>query len=219
MLDYASTYLQDCFTRHIPVTDVQVIFELGARDGADSVMLQQHYRPRQMIAFECNPDAVMLCRHNLAAYPDIRLVEQAVWDQDGELSFYSVRHSYVGEARGNNIGASSCFPDAGTFSQRLSQEKVTVPATRIDSFCATAGIERIDLVCMDVQGAHLHALRGFGEMLKTVRYIISEIETTPLYVGQPTLPETCSFLYDNGFRMLAVDMQCKEFGDFLFARV
>lgn len=217
-MEHHSTYLNECFIKHIPSDDIKVIFEFGCRDGMDSIQMNEHYHPDQIYAFECNPDALMLCHHNLANQTGIRLVERAVWDKDGELSFFSVRRSYVGNKRVTNIGASGCFRDAGTFVERLDQEEVTVMATRIDTFCAAAGVDRIDMVCMDIQGAHLHALQGFGEMLSKVRYIISEIEATPLYIGQPTLPETCNFLYEHGFRMKAVDMQCKEFGDFLFVR-
>jgi hypothetical protein len=64
-----------------------------------------------------------------------------------------------------------------------------VPALRLDSWALKTGIDRFDLVWVDVQGAELLALRGMGEMLATVRAIQLEITYRELYQGQAMWPE------------------------------
>ena len=71
---------------------------------------------------------------------------------------------------------------------------------------------------MDVQGATFEVLRGFGRRLADIRHIIAEIELMPMYAGAKLFPDVCNHLYDHGFRLRAVDMETREFGNFLFSR-
>jgi len=46
---------------------------------------------------------------------------------------------------------------------------------------------------MDVQGAELEVLEGFGEMLKNVKIIILETSFSENYIGGSTFPEIHNF--------------------------
>lgn len=55
------------------------------------------------------------------------------------------------------------------------------------------------LIAMDVQGAELAVLKGFGKKLKDVKAIILETSFTENYLGGSTFGEIDKFLSRNGF--------------------
>src|SRR5690606_20785305 len=78
------------------------------------------------------------------------------------------------------------------------------------------GVQTCALPILDIQGAALHALRGLGDRLKSVRYILAELETRPLYHDQDLFPEVCAHLAAHGFRAAAEVKRDAWFSDYLF---
>jgi FkbM family methyltransferase len=176
---------------------IKTIFEIGSRDAKDAIELSDLCRCH-VFAFECNPTAIEICRKNIGLNPNVTLVPAGVWDETGELAFYRVIDG--------NIGASSFFefnPNARNYpdilEEGLVQEKIIVPTVRLDEFLQTQGIENIDLLCMDVQGAAYQVLRSLGEQINKVKYIIVELETHPIYSGEILYQDVDRFLIDSGF--------------------
>ncbi|MEQ1839006.1 MAG: FkbM family methyltransferase, partial [Verrucomicrobiales bacterium] len=177
-----SDYLNPRFLEEIDTSSVSTILEFGAHDGRDTLALCLRFGAR-IHAFECHPDFFPIARDRCRPYPKIHLVERAVWDADTRIPFYPVVRTMVEGGVIDNPGASSCFRACDDYHQIYEQSATEVEAIRIENYCAEHRMDRIDLLCMDVQGAGLHALRGFGDRLRDVRYLIAEIETRPLYVG------------------------------------
>jgi len=219
-----SDYLQTEFLRYIDRDQVGTVFELGAKDGRDSILLADYFQCR-LYAFECNPQALTECRRRLEIRKDIILVEKAVWDENCPIPFFPVVHSTwqngeptEGCPGGANIGASSCFQARSDYLQRYVQEEITVPAIRLDSFCRERSIQSIDLLCIDLQGALLRALQGLGDYLGKVKYIVAEIENREIYHEQDLLPEIDDYLKKFGFRQAAKKYRDAWFMDYLYLR-
>jgi len=188
-------YLEPIFTRHIDAKEVNLILELGSGNGLDAIDLRDHYLAK-VYAFECNQDLLPTCEENLSGQLDIELIPKVVWSEDGVINFHPVVDG--------NAYASSCFmAERGYTLENIQQDKRQVQATRLDTWCSEHGIEEIDLVCADLQGATLHALRGLGELLLKVKYIIAELEVVPMFHGEHTLYEVEAFLEDYGFKRKA----------------
>jgi FkbM family methyltransferase len=193
-----STYLNTNFTKHIHKEDIKIIFELGSRDLLDALCLSRFYNAK-VFAFECNPDSILLCRRNAPISSNVSLLEKAVWDKNEKIKFYPVVESYEisnPNLKHKNIGASSCFRQCDDYHEKLVQSEIKVEAVRLDDFCKENRITSIDLICMDLQGASLHALRGLGDLLKGVSYIITELEDQPIYIGQDCYKEVFAYLKD-----------------------
>ena len=79
-------YLNEAFTRHINEDDVSTILELGYRNGMDALALADYY-DANVFAFECNPDAVDACLFNTRDSARVCVIDKAVWDDDGEITF------------------------------------------------------------------------------------------------------------------------------------
>jgi FkbM family methyltransferase len=219
-----SDYLSSEFLQYIHPDQVKTIFELGARDGSDSILLSEYFQC-QLYAFECNPQALRECRKRLQDRERIVLVEKAVWDKNQRIPFYPVVRSTwsngepTEDLSGNcNIGASSCYKARSDYLQTYVQEEISVEAIRLDCFCRERNIQTIDLLCIDLQGAMLKALEGLAHYLLTVKHIIAEIENREIYHGQSLLPEIDGYLRKFGFSQVAKKYRDPWFMDYLYLR-
>jgi FkbM family methyltransferase len=205
------------FANKISKNEIQTIFEIGSRDAKDAVELSDYYRCH-VFAFECNPDAIAISQETMGTNPNVTLIPYGVWDTPGVVSFYRVIDG--------NIGASSFFPFnpkaknyPDILAEGLQQQKIDVETVRLDDFMADVGVDSIDLLCMDVQEAAMQVLRSLGGKLRSVKYIIVELETHPIYLGETLYKDVDRFLKRKGF-IRASDALDKKglFGDVLYVR-
>ncbi|MGI9070069.1 MAG: FkbM family methyltransferase [Bryobacteraceae bacterium] len=215
--DECGDYLHPGFLMRIDANSVHAVFEVGCSDGTDTLRLAQAF-PAVIHAFECNPEVLPQTRLNVSNHDRIRLVERAVWDSECRLPFFPVIAStHLGRA-GHNPGASSCFRARSDYLQHYEQKDTIVNAIRLDSYCRQHGIDAIDLLCIDAQGAELQVLKGLGDLIRSVRYLITEIEVRPIYQGQALYPEIHAYLTSNGFRQAAEVYRDDWFSDYLYIR-
>ncbi len=205
--------------RFFPAGEVKTILELGARDCAESLGFCGQFPNAVVHAFECNPDTLPECRRVAALQPRIRLVEKAVADSAGVLSFMAVdkQRSRSVWADGNP-GASSLFKaDNQWVDEDIVQKEIQVEAVRLDAYLAAQGIGQVDLMWMDIQGAELMALQGLGGRLADVGLIHLEVEFRELYVGQPLYADLKRFLNARGFSLVGFTNFHRVAGDAVFA--
>lgn len=173
-------------------TDVGTIVEVGARYGDESIELSNCFPGARIYSFECNPRVVDRCKNKLMGHENITFMECGLGDVNEHRNFYS----YIE----NNDGASS-------FYKRYDGDRTQVLAGSIEirklsDIMNEQSIESIDLLCMDVQGYELNVLRGLGEQLKNVRYIIME-EPKPgiesKYINACSSVEVKEYMRNNGF--------------------
>lgn len=196
-----STYIEGVFTQHINNADIKLIFELGSRDLKDAAILHQTYSC-PVYAFECNPDCIVECEKLRPMLSDqITLVQKAVALEDGTVTF-----SPFDLTKYDNMGSSSMLkidfscrditdPDRG---RPNPQTEVIVESTRLDTFCSQLGATP-DMLCIDLQGYELNALRSMGSMLSSVKYIITETSIVSTYIGGATFAELEAYLKTFGF--------------------
>jgi FkbM family methyltransferase len=70
----------------------------------------------------------------------------------------------------------------------------TVSTISLDEFTAAQGIERVDFIKIDIQGAELDVLEGAPRALEETLAIVSEVEFVPIYLDQPLFGDVCAFL-------------------------
>jgi FkbM family methyltransferase len=195
---------------HIDKSAVKCIFELGARDCQDSVYLSNYFNC-PVVAFECNPDCVNECKKTLSSCSsnsnNITLVEKAVHEENKLVTFKPfIRNVY------DNIGASSLFeidfvtnrdPSDGDYGKKNVQGTISVEATRLDTFIDNEyGGSVPDLICMDIQEAELIALKGLGEKLKQVKYVVFEASSVSTYTGGCCFDDVHNYLISNNFKFV-----------------
>jgi hypothetical protein len=119
------------------------------------------------------------------------------------------------------MGASSAFKadPAYPYETPYAQVEIEVPVVRLEDWWKEFEKDlKIDLLCMDLQGAELRALKGMGDLLHQVDFIITEVQYRPLYFDSPVLDEVREFLLQYQFKGRRVLDNNKWFGDVLFEK-
>lgn len=185
---------------YIDFNEIKTIFDVGSRDGYQSVEFRQWFPDSRIVAFEANPNQIPLCI-NTTKNHNIEIVPKAAGNENGETTFFIAS---------NNVGASSLLKNANhPRSNNWPQTKVTVDMVRIDDWCKENKVETIDLLWMDVQGAEKIVLDGCGDLLNKVKAICTEVEIDHMYEGSILKGDLDSYLLDRGF----VELQTFHMGN------
>lgn len=98
--------------------------------------------------------------------------------------------------------------------------KKKVQARRMDSLLLEHGVDmsRYDFINLDIQGAELLALKGFGDLLHGIRYIYSEVNSAHLYKGCALVGEIDEYLAGFGFERVETQWTPHEWGDALYVK-
>ncbi|MGA2477375.1 MAG: FkbM family methyltransferase [Spirochaetia bacterium] len=191
----SSNYIDLAKKAGIDPQKVKTVFEIGSCHALDAIELAKNFAEAKVYAFEANPEAMTLCRKNIAKVPElgITLVEMAASDVDGTVDFFPFDLTKY-----DNIGASSMFkidfvtnrsPTDADYGRGEVQKAIQVPSCRLDSFCQSHQIKGVDLICLDTQGAELIALKGLGNMLSSVQHVICECAIASTYQFGKRLPK------------------------------
>jgi FkbM family methyltransferase len=196
---------------------IKTIFELGSRDLIDAIKLLDYFKDIKVYAFECNPDCLIQCHNNIHKLDEIQkkrliLVDKAVSINDGKISFYPFDLDKY-----NNMGASSMLKidfsvrnkDDPDYNRENPQKEIIVDGIRLDTFIDENYIENIDLLCIDLQGYELNAIKSLGNHLHKVKYIITECSIMSTYTNGATFNELNDYLTTYNFKYVSSN----KFGD------
>jgi FkbM family methyltransferase len=184
--------------------DEYVIFDIGSRDCLQSIEFYKTFPRAKIYAFECNPNTLELCKKNIEPYTErITLIEGAVCDYDGDISFYPIdKDKTVTTWPDGNPGASSLFKSSGKYPiEKYVQYEIKTNCHRLDTVMEKYNIPKVDIIWMDLQGAELLALKGLGTHIDNVRYINTEASYIEIYSGQVMFNELNDYLIKNSFRI------------------
>ncbi len=118
---------------------------------------------------------------------------------------------YVGVANFNESEydySSSLLEMAEKHKQVFPYTKMTnsyeVNVYTLDSFYNQLELTQPVILKLDVQGAELNVIRGAGELLEEVDFIICELSVTELYLNQPLVSDIIIKLKEKGFYLLDI---------------
>ena len=194
----------ETFLAHLKINrnDEITIFDIGSRDCCQSIEFYRAFPNAKIYAFECNPNTLDICKKNILRYSDrITLIEGAVSDYDGDITFYPIdQKKTITTWKDGNPGASSLFKSNGKYPiETYFQDEIVVQCHRLDSIMMKYNIPKVDVIWMDLQGAELLALKGLGNYLHNVKYMHTEISHKEMYSGQVMFNELNTFIISNNF--------------------
>lgn len=170
--------------------EAPVIIDCGANDGRDSVELATLFPKATLHAFEPLDYVHADLERNTAGIPNIHRHKLALADEDGEKTFFVSLPPFTGSS-------SLLAPDGNAASFG---EPVTVRAMTIDSWAARAGVERVDMLWLDMQGFELQAMRAAPRIMDTVGMVYTEVSGDgESYSGACRYPELRAWLEAQGF--------------------
>lgn len=143
------------------------ILDIGANSGIFSVLAKAHHPEAKVYAFEPQPNIFkILEKNNEINNYDINCNAIALSDITGEFPFYNTGVSTFEGSKNTTHG--SLNKDWRT----KDQYSILVKVERLDVFILENGLNRIDLIKIDVETLEYQVLNGYGERLWIDRPII-----------------------------------------------
>lgn len=152
-----------------------VVLDIGAHQGLYTLLASREVVPDgQVISFEPSPRELRRLRWNLRLNrcPNVRMEPLALGsDEDAAELFVCL---------GRETGCNSLRPP--TVSEMTKPIKVSI--TTLDNYCQKAGIDVVDFVKLDVEGAEMEVLRGARRLLSqkprpVIMCELADIRTEP----------------------------------------
>lgn len=188
--------LRECVGKDDPT-----ILDIGCNDGTHTLWFFEVFKNPKVYCFEPDPRARDRFKANVGQKPNINLFEIAICDRVGTSEFYqSTGHRDQKMADGRPFGwdASGSIREPKDHLKTAPwvkfEQKITVPTSTLDVWSKEQGVETIDFIWMDVQGAEIDVFRGGTTTLSRTRYLYTEYSNRELYKGQFHLKELMNYL-------------------------
>ncbi len=127
-----------------------VVLDCGANVGVFSRYAAEA-GAAQVVAFEPDPTTVRALRRNLdsGASRFVNVIDEALWDCETELT----------------LSRDERFSSANSVVILRGDDEQKVPSTTVDKIVTNLGLDRVDFIKMDIEGAEKQALRGARETI------------------------------------------------------
>ncbi len=132
----------------------KVIIDLGAHIGFASIFYTLNYPEAKIYSIEASKQNVQLLEFNTKSFPNITPLNKAVYTEDGYISFDESGLSY------NN---------------KISDKGEQIEAISVNSLLELYGIQKIDLIKIDIEGSEKDILQKNTEWLEKTDVIIIEL--------------------------------------------
>ena len=174
---------------------INTFAEIGSRDGHDSHYVSQYHKinPLNVYVFEAHPTCYLNIKKS---YPQFNTFNVAITDKTGPVKFNA---GIIGKE--SNVGISSLLDRTTKFNNFISEE-VEVDGWKMEDILSHFNLEGFDLLKIDVEGASLSVLKGFGTKLVNSKFIQIELEYTSVWENQSLYQEVTDFLNHLGFSII-----------------
>jgi FkbM family methyltransferase len=134
-------------------------------------------RRGKLIIIEANPASILALQEKLGVRDNVILVSQGIWSEKGSLSFVVSDGEYQGWARLDH-------PDIGEYPRDLDPgaREIEIEVDTLDNILSRVGVQKVDLVNLTINDAHLQALDGVERLLANnpnVRFYILSRTPSP----------------------------------------
>lgn len=167
---------------------IDVLAEIGSRDGLDAIKVSNSFNSNINLIFEADPELIDGIKRNIQNFgngKNFDLFNLAIGDRDGEVDFYSVNKStYPNEGVGSlfKIDFNNRNQDDPDYKRVDVQKKIKISQNKY----ITLGLPTPDLLLIDVEGAEYNVLKGFEEELSKVQFIVLESSISKNHIGAET---------------------------------
>ncbi len=175
-----------------------VILDIGSNDGGTSAEVLRVLPHARIFCFEPDPRAI--ARWRAANHPPaMTLIETAVGAADGKQVFFQSSGQKPDEQpREWDLSGSLRRPKGHhtAFPWVKFESQIEVPTIRLDRWFAQSGLDRVDLIWADVQGAEAELIAGASATLRRTTLFYTEYANEEVYEGQATLRQMRAMLPD-----------------------
>jgi FkbM family methyltransferase len=197
--------------RFIP--DDPIIVEAGAHLGWDTIEMSTLWSKGIIHAFEPVPGLYGQLQNNTSGLENVRLYPCALSDKTGIANLFV--------SSGSSDASSSLLPPKEHLSEHPTvyfEESIDVPAITLNEWARENGVEKVDLLWLDMQGYELAMLKASSELLRTVSAVYTEVSLKEQYEGTPLYPEIRRWFEEQGFKVEREELAWADAGNVLFVR-
>lgn len=189
--------------------DIKGVLHIGAHYGQENIVYDD-LQIENRIFFEPLADNFRKLSQNVDS--KFTLINKALGDFNGTIEMYVERA---------NSGQSSSVLKPSLhlvqYPHITFPDKETVEIARLDNI--EFDREKFNFINIDVQGYELEVFKGASETLKSVDYIMTELNIEELYEGCARLKDVESFLAEYGFKLVETDWAGFTWGDGFFIKM
>ncbi|MBI3515760.1 MAG: FkbM family methyltransferase [Proteobacteria bacterium] len=189
------------------------VIHVGAHEG-EELPTYLELGAKQVLLIEANPRLIDHLRSLVATTPGVTVAHCAINDADGPVDLHIASHD----------DSSSILPlklHQRIYPTIVEDAVVQVPGLRLDGLMESLALNAADfnILCVDIQGAELRALRGAVKALEAIEAVSIEINFEELYEGCAQVEDIDNFLGDRGFdRVATLTPYHSSWGDALYVR-
>ena len=181
----------------LAIEDPLTIFDGGMHQGQSAEKYALSFPACRVFGFEPEAANFEASKTRLAAFGDrIAMFPFGLSDQDGtaelKVNSHDGTHSLL------EIGDVSQWDAPATTIDRRPIETVS-----LDRFCTEHGVERIDVLKLDIQGGELRALKGAEALLRqrAIHLVAAEVNFLPLYRDMPLFWDVAAYMLSLGYAL------------------
>jgi len=213
---------QTNFKHGITLPEGACVFDVGANIGFFTLFVQQIWKNMRVLAFEPIPAIFETLRLNTSLYgkpegADTKLFQCGLAETSGEVEFTfypnstsqsgrygdeaderEVLRSIIGNVKPEGVGQSDQYLEA-LVESRVNGEKIACRLRTLSEVIREEGIERIDLLKIDVEKSELDVLAGIADAdWQKIQQIVIEAHDVDGHLAR-----LVQLLSDRGYRVIA----------------
>lgn len=162
-----------------------IIFEFGTFNGKDTRRLYDMFRDAAIYSWEINPVNLEFLKKQ--GWPNnIEIIPYAISNKDGQAKLWL---STVNNQDDVISAQSSLLEPVNHPARPVSvkfKKPIQVRTRSLDSFCSERGINHIDFIWADIQGAEPLMIEGAKKILSKTKYLYMELMPEKRYKGMLT---------------------------------
>ena len=161
-----------------------VVIDIGSNIGEFTMIASQRFPNCSFLRFEPSLTECKASEHNLIEVSNV-LIQKPLWSKVGEIPFYE----------SNDTGDSSIFQPNITAKSKLRE------TTTLDIEINRLGIESIELLKLEAEGAEPEILEGAAETLKITKRITADLGPERGLSQERTFLKVNQLLLEAGFAL------------------
>lgn len=183
------------------------VLHIGAHNAEELEAYTKH-NWNQVTWVEAQPDKIEYLKKKLPVHH--KLIEAAVWNESG-ISLELKVMTNTESTSLLNLGTHASEHPSVTLNY-----EIPIKTQVLNDLIPLN--ETPDLITLDIQGAELKALEGFGTRIRDVRWIYCEVNKDYLYEGCCLVSDLDTYLEKFGFKRIVTRWTYHGWGDALFVQ-